>query len=128
MGRGERLEITFRLEVEEVRDVATEYTIATLPGMSDEQIVVMTHTDGYFQAATDNAAGMASALELARFYAEQPLEDRPRDNEVHSVSPTTITGGRPAGATASVSTTPIPGTGRRETDHGAPGADAALHV
>ena len=78
LGRGERLEITFRLEVEEVRDVATEYTIATLPGMSDEQIVVMTHTDGYFQAATDNAAGMASALELARFYAEQPLEDRPR--------------------------------------------------
>jgi hypothetical protein len=38
----------------------------------------MTHTDGYFQAATDNAAGMASALELARFYAQKPLEQRPR--------------------------------------------------
>ena len=48
-------------------------TVATLPGMSDEQIVVMTHTDGYFQAAMDNAAGMASALEIARFYAAKPM-------------------------------------------------------
>ena len=38
----------------------------------------MSHTDGYFQAATDNAAGMASALELARFFAGRPRRDRPR--------------------------------------------------
>ena len=38
----------------------------------------MTHTDGYFQAAMDNAAGMASALEIARFYAQKPLQERPR--------------------------------------------------
>ena len=78
LATGERVEITFQLAVEELRDIATEYTIATLPGVSDEQIVVMSHTDGYFQAATDNAAGMASALELARFYAEQPRQERPR--------------------------------------------------
>ena len=78
LGRGERIELTFRLEVEEPRDIPTEYTIATLPGMSDEEIVVMSHTDGYFQAATDNAAGMASALELARFYAARLRADRPR--------------------------------------------------
>lgn len=78
LDRGERVEITFQLEVEELRDIATEYTIATLPGVSEEQIVIMSHTDGYFQAATDNAAGMASALELARFYAQRPRRDRPR--------------------------------------------------
>ncbi len=78
LGRGERVDLTFRLEVPELRDVPTEYTIATLPGMSDEQIVVMTHTDGYFQGATDNAAGMASALELARYFAARPLRERPR--------------------------------------------------
>ena len=78
LGRGERVELTFQLEVKELEDIATEYTIATLPGVSDEQIVVMSHTDGYFQAATDNAAGMASALELARFYAQWPRRDRPR--------------------------------------------------
>jgi hypothetical protein len=78
LDRGEKVLLTFRLEVPELRDVATEYTIATLPGHSDEQIVVMTHTDGYFQAAMDNAAGMASALEIARFYAQKPLQERPR--------------------------------------------------
>ena len=78
LAAGETIELSFRLEVEEPRNIATEYTVATLPGMSDEQIVVMSHTDGYFQAATDNAAGMASALELARFFAARPRRDRPR--------------------------------------------------
>ena len=78
LAAGETVELSFRLEADEPRDIATEYTVATLPGVSDEQIVVMSHTDGYFQAATDNAAGMASALELARFFAARPLRDRPR--------------------------------------------------
>ena len=78
LDKGEKIQFSVRLEVPELRNVATEYTIATLPGVSDEQIVVLTHTDGYFQAAMDNAAGMASALEIARFYAQKPLRERPR--------------------------------------------------
>ncbi len=78
LDHGDKVQLSVRLDVPELRNIATEYTIATLPGRSDEQIVVMTHTDGYFQAAMDNAAGMASALELARFYAQKPLQDRPR--------------------------------------------------
>jgi len=78
LDKGEKVELTFRLIVPELKNIATEYTIATLPGKSDEQLLVMTHTDGYFQGATDNAAGMASALELARFYARKPLQERPR--------------------------------------------------
>jgi hypothetical protein len=78
LDKGEKIVLSFRLEVPELRNLSTEYTIATLPGASDEQIVVMTHTDGYFQAAMDNASGMASALEIARFYAQKPLRDRPR--------------------------------------------------
>ncbi|MGE0705984.1 MAG: M28 family peptidase [Vicinamibacterales bacterium] len=75
---GETITMHFRLIVPELRNVPTEYTIATLSGVSEEEIVVMTHTDGYFQAATDNAAGMASALEIARFYAARPQSERPR--------------------------------------------------
>jgi hypothetical protein len=78
LDKGEKVTFTAKLIVPELKDVATEYTIATLPGVSDEQIVVMTHTDGYFQAAMDNAAGMASALEIARFYAQKPLQERSR--------------------------------------------------
>ena len=78
METGQKIEVTLRLVVPDLRDVQTEYTIATLPGVSKEEIVVMAHTDGYFQAAMDNAAGMASALEIARFYAAKPAKDRPR--------------------------------------------------
>ncbi len=78
LDNGERVDVSFRLEVPELRNLETEYTIATLPGVSDEEILVMAHTDGYFQAAMDNAAGMASAIEIARFYAQRPLEERPR--------------------------------------------------
>jgi hypothetical protein len=78
LDKGEKITMSVRLDVPPLRDVPTEYTIATLPGTSDEEIVVMTHTDGYFQGAMDNAAGMASALELARFYARQPLQARRR--------------------------------------------------
>ena len=69
LDKGEKITMHFKLDVPPITNSQTEYTIATLPGASDEQIVVMTHTDGYFQAAMDNAAGMASALEIARFYA-----------------------------------------------------------
>lgn len=78
LDRGEKVTMHFRLDVPELRNIQTEYTIATLPGTSAEQLVVMTHTDGYFQAAMDNAAGMASALELARFYGSKPIGERRR--------------------------------------------------
>jgi hypothetical protein len=78
LDRGEKITLALKLVVPALENLQTEYTIATLPGRTDEQIVVMTHTDGYFQAASDNAAGMASALELARFYAQKPVSDRPR--------------------------------------------------
>jgi len=77
LDKGEKITMHFKLDVPPISS-QTEYTIATLPGASDEQIVVMTHTDGYFQAAMDNAAGMASALEIARFYAAKPEAQRPR--------------------------------------------------
>ena len=78
LDNGEKVMMNLKLVVPELTNIQTEYTIATLPGMSEEQIVVMTHTDGYFEAAMDNAAGMASALELARFYAGKSLQQRPR--------------------------------------------------
>jgi len=78
LGAGEKIAVTLRLDVPEVTNVQTAWSKATLPGASDEEIVVLTHTDGYFQAATDNNSGMAGTLELARHYAELPWAQRPR--------------------------------------------------
>jgi hypothetical protein len=78
LGKGEKITVTLNLNVPPLTNVQTAYTIATLPGMSDEEIQLQIHTDGYFQAATDNNSGMAGALELARHYAALPKEKRPR--------------------------------------------------
>lgn len=78
LATGEKVVMTLKLEAPPVRDVETAWAVATLPGMSEEQIVVMTHTDGFFQEAMDNGASLASTFELARFYAEKPRSERPR--------------------------------------------------
>ena len=53
----------------------TRTLIATLPGMSDERIVVTSHTDG-INAIWDN--GPISMLAMAKYYAALPQECRPR--------------------------------------------------
>jgi hypothetical protein len=78
LGAGETITVALRLTVPELTNVETAWTKATLPGASAEEVVVMTHTDGYFQAATDNNSGMAGTLELARHYAALPQAQRPR--------------------------------------------------
>ena len=78
LGHGEKITLTLNLNVPPLKNVETVYTIAKLPGLSDEEIQLQVHTDGFFQAATDNNSGMAAAMELARFYAAIPREKRRR--------------------------------------------------
>ena len=44
----------------------------TLPGATDEEIIVIAHHDSYFEGAFDNASGMATMLGLAEYYAKVP--------------------------------------------------------
>lgn len=78
LGKGEKITMSLRLSVPPLTNVKASYSYATLPGKSDEQIMLQVHTDGYFQGATDNNSGMAAALELARHYAKLPRAQRPR--------------------------------------------------
>jgi len=50
----------------------------TLPGTSEEEILVMAHRDGYFDGAGDNASGIASMLGLAEYFAKVPAAQRRR--------------------------------------------------
>ena len=44
----------------------------TLPGETDETIYVLGHRDGWFEAATDNASGVATTVGLAEYFAKVP--------------------------------------------------------
>ena len=78
LGAGEKITITAHLTVPALTNIQTAYHYAVLPGVSDEEIMIQMHTDGYFYAAEDNNGGMASGLELARHYAALPKARRPR--------------------------------------------------
>jgi Peptidase family M28 len=50
----------------------------TLPGQTDETIYVIAHRDGWFDAAGDNASGVATMLGLAEYFAKIPKSQRRR--------------------------------------------------
>ena len=66
------------LDVRQVPDEKSALVWGTLPGATDETIYVMAHRDGWFDAATDNASGVATMIGLAEHFAKLPRERRRR--------------------------------------------------
>ncbi len=78
LAAGEQVQISLKLDIEDRTGLRSENVFAVLPGMSDEQDLIVMHADGFFQGAMDNASGMATGIEIARFYAAKPKSERPR--------------------------------------------------
>ena len=70
--------IKIRLDANWVSDQKSYLVWGTLPGATDETIYVMAHRDGFFDAAGDNASGVASMLGLAEYFAKIPKSQRRR--------------------------------------------------
>ncbi|HYL39486.1 MAG TPA: M28 family peptidase [Bryobacteraceae bacterium] len=90
--RGESPKIRLSLDVKTVPGLKTYNTWGVLAGSTDENILIMAHHDGFFDAALDNASGTALMLEIARYYAAIPKAQRRRtltflDTSGHHVSP-----------------------------------------
>ena len=78
LAAGEKVQLSVKLDIENRTGLKTENVYAVLPGVSDEEILVVTHSDGFFQGAMDNASGMATGIDIARHYAAFPKAQRPR--------------------------------------------------
>jgi len=76
--RREAPKLRVRLNVEIRSGLKTASVWGTLPGMTDENIAVMAHTDSFFEGAMDNASGIGTLIELADFYARMPKSQRRR--------------------------------------------------
>jgi hypothetical protein len=70
--------VKIRLEVNWASDQKSYLVWGTLPGKTDETIYVIAHRDGFFEAAGDNASGVATMLGLAEYFAKIPKEQRRR--------------------------------------------------
>jgi hypothetical protein len=78
LGRGERVMVRYTMESEMRSGLRAASVWGTLPGASDEEILIIAHMDGYFQAALDNGSGLAVMMGLIEHYAKTPREARPR--------------------------------------------------
>jgi len=70
--------VKVRLDVRRVPNLKSATIWGTLPGLTDESIVVVAHRDGWFEGANDNAAGVATMIGLAEYFAKIPKEQRKR--------------------------------------------------
>ncbi|HEV3214581.1 MAG TPA: M28 family peptidase [Vicinamibacterales bacterium] len=68
-----------RLQVDMKNGLKSYNVFAVLPGMTDENVAVMAHTDAFFEGAMDNASGVATNVALAEFFAGIPKANRKRN-------------------------------------------------
>ena len=74
----EKIFVEFNLKIDVLNNLKTTYMIAKLDGLSEEEIFIGAHTDGYFAGAMDNASGIAVGLEMAEYYSKMEKLDRQR--------------------------------------------------
>lgn len=77
-GSGPAPHIKLRLDVTMVPNLKTATIWGSLPGTTDETVYVLAHRDGWFEAANDNASGMATMLGVAEYFAKIPKQNRRR--------------------------------------------------
>ena len=70
--------VSLRLDVTMVPNLKTATIWGTLPGTTDENIMVVAHRDGWFEGANDNGTGVATLLGIAEHFAKIPAAGRRR--------------------------------------------------
>ena len=79
IGGGEAVRVGMQVDVDYRDGLKTASIFGTLPGTTDEDIYVLAHLDGYFEAALDNASGISVMLALAEHFAARPASERRRN-------------------------------------------------
>ena len=70
--------VSINLNVKMVPDLKTSTVWGTLPGITDETVIITAHRDGWFEGANDNGTGVATMLGLVEYFAKVPKEQRRR--------------------------------------------------
>ncbi len=79
LGKAQPVTVTLKLKSEMRPGLKTASVLGTLPGTTDEEIIVMAHIDGFFEGALDNGSGVAVMMGLLEHYAKVPQAERRRN-------------------------------------------------
>ena len=75
---GQTPRVRIALDVKTIPNLKSALVWGRLPGATDETVYIIAHRDGWFDASGDNAAGVASMIGLAEYYAKIPQPQRRR--------------------------------------------------
>jgi hypothetical protein len=78
IGAGQPVRLKMRVVVEEREGLTSSNVWGTLPGTSDENIIVIAHQDGYYEASLDNASGQSVMMTLLDYFSQVPKDERRR--------------------------------------------------
>lgn len=79
IGRGEAVKVKYRMTSGMRSGLKTASVWGTLPGTTDEDIIILAHLDGYFDSALDNASGLAVLVGLLEHFSKVPQAERRRN-------------------------------------------------
>jgi hypothetical protein len=78
LGKGQPVQVTLKVASEMRSGLKTASVLGTLPGATDEEILIMAHIDAYFDGAIDNGSGVAVMMGLMEHFAKVPQAQRRR--------------------------------------------------
>jgi hypothetical protein len=78
LGKGQQVKVNIKLDAEMRPNLKTASVMGTLPGATNEEILIMAHIDGYFEGALDNGSGVAVLMGLLDHYSKIPQAQRRR--------------------------------------------------
>ncbi len=78
LGKGQSVKVNIKLDTELRAGLKTASVLGSLPGTTDEDIIIMAHMDAYFGGALDNGSGLAVMMGLLEHYSKIPQSQRRR--------------------------------------------------
>jgi peptidase M28-like protein len=78
LGKGDPVKVKLKLTSEMKSGLKTASVLGTLPGTTDEDIIIMAHIDGFFEGALDNGSGVAVMMGLLDHFSKVPQAQRRR--------------------------------------------------
>ena len=78
IGAGQPVKLKMKVSVEHRDGLTSSNVWGTLPGATDENIIIIAHQDGYYEASLDNASGQSVMMALLDYFSQLPKEQRRR--------------------------------------------------
>ena len=78
LGKGQPVKVNIKMDSEMRAGLKTASVFGTLPGSTNEEIIVMAHLDAFFEGALDNGSGVAVMMGLMEHFAKVPQSQRRR--------------------------------------------------